>query len=199
MPSGQKLILGLCSVRVFSAFCLVHVSCVKIVALQFLSSIAVTEKYRVGGGRQSCCFWSKIPWWKRKCKTARCRDTTASSFAVKVLGRILPHIFTQSPQNVTIVCRIDCLPYQDEFFINNPLYVKENDEHAPDFPLQLSRFFHSRWVWTFCVRLMLSSQNACLIIARVSAAFLPRFAQNFMLFLCRIHREIASGQIHDSK
>jgi hypothetical protein len=27
----------------------------------------------------------------------------------------------------------------------------------------------------------------------------PKFAQNLMLLLCRIHREIASGQIHDSK
>jgi hypothetical protein len=33
------------------------------------------------------------------------------------------------------------LACQDEFFVNNPLDVKENDEHAVDFALQLSHLF----------------------------------------------------------
>jgi hypothetical protein len=37
------------------------------------------------------------------------------------------HIFTQSPENVTVACKIDCLACHDEFFVNNPLNVKEND------------------------------------------------------------------------
>jgi hypothetical protein len=37
------------------------------------------------------------------------------------------------------------------------------------------------------------------IIARVSVALFARFAQNLMLLLCRMHCEIASGQIQDSK
>jgi hypothetical protein len=40
------------------------------------------------------------------------------------------HIFTQSPQNITVLCRIDCLACQDEFLLNNRLDVKENDEIA---------------------------------------------------------------------
>jgi hypothetical protein len=64
------------------------------------------------------------------------------------------------------------LAYQDELFVNNPLDVKEND----DFALHLYRHFRSWWVWTFHVWLMLSSTNACLIIARVSVALFPRFA-----------------------
>jgi hypothetical protein len=40
------------------------------------------------------------------------------------------HIFTQSPQNVTVVCGIDCLVCQGDFLANNPLNVKENDEHV---------------------------------------------------------------------
>jgi hypothetical protein len=47
--------------------------------------------------------------------------------------------------------------------------------------------------------LMLSSQIACLILARVSVALFPRSAQSLMLIRSRIHHEIASGQIHDSK
>jgi hypothetical protein len=52
---------------------------------------------------------------------------------------------------------------------------------------------------------MLSSLNAWLIIAGgliiagVFVAVFPRFAQNLMLFLCRIHHNIASGQINDTK
>jgi hypothetical protein len=69
-----------------------------------------------------------------------------------------------------------------EFFVNTPLVLKENDEHAPDFVLHLSRIFrcalnracHSNTG----VQLMLSARNAFLIIARVSVAFFPRFAHN---------------------
>jgi hypothetical protein len=39
----------------------------------------------------------------------------------------------------------------------------------------------------------------CLIITRVSVALFFRFSQNVMLFLCLTHREIASGQIIESK
>jgi hypothetical protein len=72
----------------------------------------------------------------------RCRDATVSSLSPKFEKS--SHIFTQSPQNFTIVCGIDCLACQDEFLLNNPLDVKENDEHALDFALHLSRLFRSR-------------------------------------------------------
>jgi hypothetical protein len=60
-------------------------------------------------------------------------------------------------------------------------------------------FFWSQWVWSFHVRLMLSSLNACLIISRISNTLFLWFAQNLRLFLCQINREIAFGHIHDSK
>jgi hypothetical protein len=53
--------------------------------------------------------------------------------------------------------------------------------------------------FAFHVWVMISFQNAHLIIARVSVKLFSRFAKNVMLFLCRIHREIAWGQIHASK
>jgi hypothetical protein len=59
------------------------------------------------------------------------------------------HILTQSPWKITVVCGIDCLACQDKFFVNNPLDVKENDEHALDFAHHLSCLFWSRWIWTF--------------------------------------------------
>jgi ABC-type dipeptide/oligopeptide/nickel transport system permease subunit len=57
----------------------------------------------------------------------------------------------------------------------------------------LGEFGLSHW------ELMLSSLNAFLINSRVSVALFPRFAQNLMLFLCQIHHEITSGQIHSAE
>jgi hypothetical protein len=68
------------------------------------------------------------------------------------------HIFTQSPKIVKIVCGIDLLACQDKLFMNNPLDIKENVEHALDFAVHLSHFFRSWWVWTFpsllCLRVI---------------------------------------------
>jgi hypothetical protein len=80
---------------------------------------------------------------KEKCEMRDSRDETANSlsqtFAVKSL-----HIFMQSPKIVTIVCRNDCLACQDEFFVNSPLDIKENYEHALDFAHHLSHLSRSR-------------------------------------------------------
>jgi hypothetical protein len=115
------------------------------------------------------------------------------------------HIYTNFPENITVVCRIDCFAYQDEFFINNSLDVKEN-YLALDFahPCRLcghGRFglFHSdTHVWLMLSSSMLvESCLACLI--RVSVILFLRFAQSLICTLCWIHRKITTGQIHDSK
>jgi hypothetical protein len=78
--------------------------------------------------------------------------------------------------------------------------MKENDEHALDFALHLSRLCFGLGEFGLSVYgSKLSSPSACLIIARVSFELFPRFVQNLMLLLCRIHREISSAQKHDSK
>jgi hypothetical protein len=74
---------------------------------------------------------------------------------------------------------------------------------ALDFTLHLSRLFQSALKGA-ChsntrIRLMLYFPNAYLIIARASVALFLKFAQPFLVFLCRIDCEIASGQIHDPK
>jgi hypothetical protein len=48
----------------------------------------------------------------------------------------------------TVVCGIDRLACE-EFFVNSPLDVDENDEHALDFVFHLSHLSRSRWVWTY--------------------------------------------------
>jgi hypothetical protein len=45
----------------------------------------------VGGGRQLCCFWLKIPWCERKCEMVCYHDAIASSPVPKVWGKVLAH------------------------------------------------------------------------------------------------------------
>jgi hypothetical protein len=54
------------------------------------------------------------------------------------------HVFTQLlKKNLTVVCGTDCMACQGEFFVNNPLNVRDNEEHALDFALHLSPFLVS--------------------------------------------------------
>jgi hypothetical protein len=52
-----------CSVCVQNCMwiCLVHLTCVKMAAFLFYLQSGPSQASRVGGGWQSCCFWSKIP------------------------------------------------------------------------------------------------------------------------------------------
>jgi hypothetical protein len=84
----------------------------------------------------------KVPWLKRMYETVRCHIARASSFVVKVREEVSTH-FTQSPSNVTVVCRVDCLACQDEFFVNNTLDAKEHYERCLDCALHLSCLFQS--------------------------------------------------------
>jgi hypothetical protein len=166
--------------------------------LSVLSSIGETEKGSVGGDRQSCYFWPKILWWKTKCETVHCRDAPASSFVTKVPGEVFAH-FQAVAVKVTVVSGNDCLGSKDEFFMNNPLTVKENDDHALYFDLNLSRPFpisvSLNFPYTAHAVFPERSSNHCQSLHRT----FPRFVKKLMLFVCRINREIASGQIRDSK
>jgi hypothetical protein len=159
------------------------------------------QKSGMGGERQSSRFWSKIPYWKWKCEMVRCCDATPSYFVAKVRGEVFANFHAVAVRRKSNMRNWLFLTCYDELFVSNLLHMKENDEHALDFSLHLSclfRFWFRFRVWTFRVRLMPSSPNACLIIAKISVPCLPRFAQSLVLFLCRILREILSGQIHNS-
>jgi hypothetical protein len=154
--------------------------------LSVLSSIGETEKSRLSHfvyGQSFPCAKGSVRW----CVVVKLQPVLS-----------LPKFGTKSLQ-IFMQWFHEWLACEDEFFVNNGLDDKENDEHALDFfSLQLSRLFQCRWVWTFLLQLMLSSPNACLIISRVSVPHFPRYVQKLMLFLCWIHPEIASGQIHES-
>jgi hypothetical protein len=95
------------------------------------------------------------------------------------------HIFIQSLQNIAVVFGTNWL------FVNSLLSVKEIDEHALDFALHLSGLFRSA-LNRVCHSFIYGSCHC-------KVTLFPRFAQNKMLFLCRIHHQITSGQIHNSK
>jgi hypothetical protein len=67
------------------------------------------------------------------------RDATASSFVANVRVEFLTHFHAVAVKRRSSM-RIDCLARQDEFILNNPLHFEEDDEHALDFALHLSRF-----------------------------------------------------------
>jgi hypothetical protein len=214
LPSGQKLTLGLLSITItLFPVLLPSFKCILEVmfceggilpqspqlcqngGLSVLSSISETEKSRVGAGNSHAVFGQKFPGEKesgRWCVVVMQEPVLLSpKFGVKSST-----IFIQSPKNVTVVCKIDCLACQEEFFVNNP---PDDYLYVLDFILHPPHLFHSRLSLEFPCMAHASSPNACLIIARVSVALFLRFAHCLMLFLCQIHREIASGRIHDSK
>jgi hypothetical protein len=80
---------------------------------------------------------------KGKYETVRCRDATASSFVTKVRREVFTHFHTIAMNHHSSM-RIDCLACEDELFMNIPLDVKRNYEHALDFSLHLSPFFQSQ-------------------------------------------------------
>jgi hypothetical protein len=110
------------------------------VCLSVLSLIGGKGKSTVGWWRQTCCFWSKNTWWKRKCEAVRCRDVTASSFVAKVLGEVFAHFHSVAVKRHSSMRnwlfglwgRILCEQFLD---------VKENDEHTLAFALFLSLWF----------------------------------------------------------
>jgi hypothetical protein len=179
-------------------FCLDHLNCVKTGGLLVLYSIGETEKSWVGGERQSYCFFSKIPWWKRKCETAICRDVTASYFVAEVLVEVFTHFHAVTGETLQQYTGLTVWSARTNSLWTLAFMAKKSDEHALHFALHLSRFFRSRWVWTFRVRFMFFP-NALVIIARVSVEHFRDFHRILMHTRCRIHREIALGQIHDCK
>jgi hypothetical protein len=138
-------------------------------------------KSRVGRGRQSCCFWpKKIPGEKENVR----RHLVVMQQPVLLspeFGAKSSHILTLLQQNVTVVCGIDCLACYGNFFLWTISLISKKTMSMLLTLLFVCLAFH------------------VLFPERLSNNFFRSFAENFMLFLCRIHREIAPGQIHDPK
>jgi hypothetical protein len=67
---------------------------------------------------KSCCFWQKIPWWKRKFEMVSWWKNQL--FCHQSLGvGSLPTCSCSRCEMSRVVCGIDCLACQDEFVLNN--------------------------------------------------------------------------------
>jgi hypothetical protein len=94
----------------------------------------------------------------------------------------------------TVVCGNDCLAWQDEFFMNNPIDVEENDEHAlyvafspvSPFLVLLSLDFLCT-VHAFFPKCL---SNHCQAIRHSFSEIFTKFDAH-SLFLCQIQRKIA--------
>jgi hypothetical protein len=87
------------------------------------------------------------------------------------------------------------LACHDKFFVNNPLDIKENDEHAFDFSrgriVALPQDHNGK---STLITSDKPGQEGCII-----RGDLTKFVTDIDTLLLLIHCEIASGQIHDSK
>jgi hypothetical protein len=73
-----------------------RLNCVKVAAFQSWKQKwrkRPSQASRLCGGQQSCCCWSTILLWKRKCETVCCLDATAISFVSKVRGEVFAHFY----------------------------------------------------------------------------------------------------------
>jgi hypothetical protein len=103
-------------------------------------------------------------------------------------GSKCSHIFTQSPYSITVMCGMSVRPAcQDEFFENNPLDVKENDDHALDFT------FHLYHLFSLC-EFGLSVYGSCFLppFPCMVHAFLPEHLSNHCQGLRRTSSQICT-------
>jgi hypothetical protein len=130
---------------------------------------------------------------EKESEMACCHYTTATFFAAKVRGEVFAHFHAVAVKRHR-VCGIYCFVCRDEFFVNNPPDVKENDEYALDFALRLSRLFSVSVTSGFRrTAHALFPERLSKHCRGLRLTFFPKFAQNSMLFLCRTRREIASS------
>jgi hypothetical protein len=113
-----------------------HLKCIKMLAFQFYLQSGKQRKVGWLGDDNYVIFQQKFSGDKgsvRRCVVVMQQPVhLPPKFGEKSL-----HIFKQAPHNITVVCGIDSLASQDEFFVNNPLDVEENGEHALDLALRL--------------------------------------------------------------
>jgi hypothetical protein len=171
--------------------CLDHLSCVKIVTFQFYFQFG-KQRNRVGVDDNHVSFGQKFPGEKRKCEIVCCCDSIASSFVVKIWGEVFTHFCALTVKHhSSMQTLLSGLP---ERILCEQFDVNENDEHALDFAHHLFSPFFASVSLDFLCMAYASFPEHLSNHARVSAALFPRFAQNLILFLCQIHR-----QIHYSK
>jgi len=94
----------------------------------------------VGGGNSHFVFRQKLLGEDGSMRRVVVMVKQPGLFSPK-FGTKSSHVFTQSPQNVAAEPEIHISACWDNFFVHNPLDVKENDDHALDIAFHLSGLF----------------------------------------------------------
>jgi hypothetical protein len=138
-------------------------------------------------------FGQKLPGEKRKRETVRCRDATPSSIAPKVRGEVFSH-FHAIAVKIHSSMRDWLFGYPGRILCAQSPWCRRKwgvcswlcSSPLSPYSVSMSSDFLPRTL-------------IYVITSRIPVALSPRFARHVMLLLCRIHREILPGQIHDSK
>jgi hypothetical protein len=139
----------------------------------------------------SRCFWSKMPWWKRKCGMVHCHDATVSYFVAKVWGEVFAHFYAVAVKHESsmrnwpfgLPGRILC---EQSPWCQRKLWACSWLCLEPSMPCAAHVFFTER-LWNHCQVLRCTFSKICTKLDAHS------------LFLRQIHHKVASGQICDSK
>jgi hypothetical protein len=140
-------------------------------------------KSSVDGGRQSCCSFDKHSLWKMKREAMSSRDSKASSFFAKVRGEVFAHfLVVVVKRRISVWNWLLGLPGRI-LCEQSPWYKRNLSSWSWLWSSTVSHFFFlSRRVWTFRVRLMLSSPNACL---NITSVFVALFFRDLHKIWCR--------------
>jgi hypothetical protein len=162
--------------------------------LSVLSSIRETEKSRVGGGRVMLFLVKKFPGENgsvRWCVVVMQQPVFLSS----TFGACLRTFSRSRRKTSQQYAELNIWPARTNSFEQSPWCQRKWLAHSWLCSSSTSPFFglgdFELLVYDSCFLPPTASAS--------SVSLFPRFAQNLMLFLCRAHREIASGQIHDFK
>jgi hypothetical protein len=149
----------------------------------------LSQESRVNGRRQPFCFF----------KTFRVGNESVKWCAILMQQPDLLSLnfwpksaynFKHSPQNVVVLCGVDCLACRNGSFVLNPLDVKGSDEHVLDFVFHMPSFSGLNELNIFIPSLMyglcLSSGNGCIIIVTISRSHFPEITLKFIAHLLSV-------------
>jgi hypothetical protein len=121
-----------------------------------------------------------------------CRDATAMSCVVKIRDEVFVQFYA-------VVVKCHSIMQNWQFGLPGRFLWEQS-------PWCQRKWWGRSWLCSlpvshFSVSINLDSRFTAhaFFPARVPVVLVPKFTQYLMPFLCWIHREIASGQIHDSK
>jgi hypothetical protein len=119
-------------------FCLYHLSCVKMAASQFHLQSG-KQRSRAVEGRQSYCFWQKIPWWKRSARRCIVMMQQPVLLWPKFPSEVFAHFHAVAVKRYSSV-RNWLFGLPGRILCEQPLWCQRKWLHALDFAVHLFHY-----------------------------------------------------------